>query len=549
VQPIKEIHLTSNLKWELQPNGNKQYVNIFMLIGLFIIIIAGINYMNLATAKASARAKEIGVRKVAGALRHSLISQFLVESVITCLIAAILAVGLAQILLPVVNEIIGKQLNMFINPKPLLYLFAGSLLLGIIAGFFPAFYLSSFKPVEVLKSFKLNEKSALSLRKVLVVVQFTISITLIIGALVISQQMHYLMSANLGLNTDQVITLNNVAFLSPSNRDAFKNELEQLRGVKAVAGANGMLPDRFSTTRVNVKGSNNEQQVNFISVGYNYLDVLNIGIKEGRGFSSQFQGDTLNNGIPNGPLEQVIGSVVLNETAVKDLGIKSPAVGKQILWSTDGDTSYYLNIVGVAKDFHFTSMRTEIKPFAFMVNPNAYGTYVVKLSGKDIKGTLAQMETAWKQFHTDRDFEYSFLDETFAKLYQAENRFQKVFISLVILGILIACLGLLGLATFAAQQRVKEIGVRKVLGASVASVVALLSKDFLKLVFIAFFLASPIAWYAVNQWLRDFAYRIDVNWWVFPLAGTIAVLIALLTISFQSIKAAVANPAKSLRTE
>jgi len=219
------------------------------------------------------------------------------------------------------------------------------------------------------------------------------------------------------------------------------------------------------------------------------------------------------------------------------------------LWDTDGDTSYYVNIVGIAKDFHFTSLRNEIKPFAFMVNPKARGTFMVKLSGKNISGTLAQIEGKWKQFQTDRAFEYSFLDETFAKLYQAESRFQKVFISLVILGILIACLGLLGLATFAAQQRVKEIGIRKVLGASVTSVVTLLSTDFLKLVFISFLIASPIAWYAVNQWLQNFAYRIDVRWWVFPLAGIIAVLIALFTISFQSIKAALANPVKSLRTE
>jgi putative ABC transport system permease protein len=549
VQPIKDIHLTSNLKWELEPNGDKQYVFIFVIIGLFIIIIAGINYINLATAKASVRAKEIGIRKAAGALRTSLIKQFLVESVITCLIASLFAIGFAQILLPFVNEITAKQLNLFGDTTLLLYLFAGTFLLGVIAGFFPALYLSSFKPVAVLKGFKLNEKGALNLRKILVVVQFTISIVLIVGVLVISQQMQYIMSAKLGLNTDKVVTVGNVGFLSPSDRNVFKNELEQLPGVKAVAASNGMLPGRFSTTRVNVKGSKNEQQVNFISVSYNYLDVLNISIKEGRGFSSQFQGDTLTNGIPGGPLEQTIGSVILNETAVRDLGITPPAIGKQLLWSEDGDTSYYLNIVGIAKDFHFTSLRNEIKPFAFMVNPGARGTFIVKLDGKNIAGTLTQIESKWKQFQTDRAFDYSFLDETFAKLYQAESRFQKVFVTLVILGILIACLGLLGLATFAAQQRVKEIGIRKVLGASVTSVVTLLSKDFLKLVAVSFLIASPIAWYAVNQWLQDFAYRIDVRWWVFPLAGVIAILIALLTVSFQAIKAAIANPVKSLRTE
>jgi putative ABC transport system permease protein len=549
VQPIKDIHLTSNLKWELEPNGDKQYVYIFILIGAFIVIIAAINYMNLSTAKASVRAKEIGVRKVAGALRRSLVNQFLVESVITCIIASVIAIGLAQILLPMVNGLIGKQLQLFSDPKLLLYIAASTFVLGIAAGFVPALYLSSFKPITVLKGFKLNEQGALNLRKVLVVVQFTISIVLIIGVVVISQQMHYIMSAKLGLNTDQVATINNVGFLSSSDRNAFKNELKELPGVQAVSASNGMLPGRFSTTRVNVKGSKNEQQVNFITVDYNYLDLLNIEIKEGRGFSSKFQGDTMTRGIPGGPLEQTIGSVVLNERAVRDLDIKEPAAGKQLVWDTDGDTTYYLDIVGIAIDFHFTSMRNEIKPFAFMVNPNAGGTFAVKLAGKNMASTLTQIENKWNTFSKERPFEYSFLDETFAKLYQSESRFQKVFISLVLLGIFIACLGLLGLATFAAQQRVKEIGIRKVLGASVASVVTLLSKDFLKLVFISFIVATPIAWYAVNQWLQDFAYRIDVKWWVFPLAGMIAIFIALFTISFQAIKAAIANPVKSLRTE
>ncbi|MEP6597184.1 MAG: FtsX-like permease family protein, partial [Ginsengibacter sp.] len=549
VQPLKDIHLTSNLKWELEPNGDKKYVYIFILIGLFIIAIAAINYINLATAKASVRAKEIGVRKVAGALRESLINQFLVESVIICLIASALAIGLAQILLPIVNELISKQLQLFSDPKLLLYILAGTFFLGITAGFFPALYLSSFKPITVLKGLKLNEQGALNLRKILVVVQFTISIVLIIGVLVISQQMHYIMSAKLGLDTDQVATIKNVAFLSSSDRNAFKNELQQLPGVQAVSASNGMLPGRFSTTRVNVKGSKNEQQVNFISVNYNYLDLLDIEIKEGRGFSEKFQGDTLSKGIPGGPLEQTIGSVILNETAVKDLNIKAPAVGKQLLWDTDGDTTYYIDIVGITKNFHFTSMRNEIKPFAFLVNPNAQGIFLVKLSGKNIASTMGQLENKWKTFSSERPFDYSFLDETFAKLYLSEARFQKVFISLVILAIMIACLGLFGLATFSAQQRVKEIGIRKVLGASVFSVVKLLSKDFLMLVLIALIIATPIAWYAMNKWLQDFAYRINIEWWVFVVAAIIALLIAFITISSQAIKAAIANPVKSLRTE
>jgi putative ABC transport system permease protein len=549
VQPLTEIHLTSNLKWELEPNGNKQYVSIFTLIGIFIIIIAAINYINLATAKASARAKEIGVRKVIGALRQSLISQFLIESMITCVVASVIAIGLAWLLLPAVNKLTNTTLSFTLNPLLLLYVILATLILGFIAGIFPALYLSSFKPIAVLKGFKLNESAALNLRKALVVVQFSISIVLIIGALVISQQMNHLMNAKLGFEKEQIVTIGNAGSLKKADRVAFRNEVGRIPGVSKVSSSNGMLPHQFNTSMVSVKGSSTEQQLNFIFVGYDFLDVMDIKLKEGRGFSTNFLADSLNNGTPNGPLEQTIGSVILNETAIKELGIPSPALGKQILWGTDKDTSYYLKVVGVTKDFHFTTLRNPIKPFAFMVSPQANGTTIVKLSGKNIQNTISQIEKKWKQFSAERQMEYAFLDDTFSKLYQSETRFQKVFVSLVILGIIIACLGLLGLATFAAQERVKEIGIRKVLGASVSGIVALLSRDFLKLVLIAFVIAFPVGWYAVTEWLQDFAYRVDVKWWVFFVAAIIAVLIAFLTISFQTIKAALSNPVKNLRSE
>jgi putative ABC transport system permease protein len=276
---------------------------------------------------------------------------------------------------------------------------------------------------------------------------------------------------------------------------------------------------------------------------------MGMQVKEGRSFSAKFPADTMNNGIPGGPLEQNIGSVLVNEKAVKDLGIPEPAVGKQLLWGSDKDTMYYLTIVGVLKDFHFTSLKNQIKPFAFINSPRRQWYFTIKLSTDNMKATLAQLENAWKKFSDERPFEYTFLDETYTKLYQSEARFQKVFISLVVLGIIIACLGLLGLSIFAAQRRVKEIGIRKVLGASAASVVGLLSKDFLKLVVIALIIAVPVAWFAMNKWLQDFAYRIDIQWWVFVAAAVIALLIAFITISSQAVKAAVANPVKSLRTE
>lgn len=549
VQPLKDIHLTSNLKWEMEPNSDKLYVYVFSIIAIFIIVIAGINYVNIATAKASVRAKEIGVRKVAGAYRSSLINQFLVESVITCLIASLLAVAIAQLLLPVVNGLTLKQLTVIGNPTALMYMALAALFLGLVAGFFPAIYLSSFRPVVVLKGLKINDKGTLSLRKALVVVQFTISIVLIIGALIISQQMHFVQSARLGLNKDQVLIVNNAGYLSRSDRNAFQNASLQISGVKKIATADGVVGGQNWTNGMNLKGAKNSQLVNFLSVSKDFLDVLGIKIKEGRGYSSKFASDTLNNGIPNGPLDQNIGSIILNETAAKDLAIPEPATGKQILWGSDGDTMYYLTIIGVAKDFHFTSLRNQIKPFAFVNIPGRVANFTIKLSTNDIQNSISQLQTLWKKFSAERPFEYTFLDETYSKLYQSESRFQKVFISLVILGIIIACLGLLGLTTFAAQQRVKEIGIRKVLGASVASIVSLLSEDFLKLVAIALILAVPIAAYFMNSWLQEFAYRIHIQWWVFGVAAVIAMLVALITISFQAVKVAVGNPVESLRME
>jgi len=546
-QRLTDIHLTSNLKWELEANSDRLYVYVFTIIGIFIILIAGINYVNLATAKASIRAKEIGVRKVAGAFRSSLINQFLVESVLICLIASVVAVIIAQLLLPVVNTLTQKQLTVIGNPIVLGYVLLSAAFLGLIAGFFPASYLSSFKPIAVLKDLKLNEKGTLSLRKALVVVQFTISIVLIIGALIISQQMQFIQSAKLGLNKDQVLIAKNA--FAPQDRRAFLNEISQLPGIKTATAADGVVGGQNWTNGMSLKGSQNSQLINFLSVGNDFVEAMGMQVKEGRSFSSKFPADTMNDGIPRGPLDQNIGSVMVNETALKDLGIPEPAVGKQLLWGNDNDTMYYVTIIGVLKDFHFTSLKNHIKPFAFINDPRRQWYFTIKLSTDNLKATLAQLENSWKKFSSDRPFEYTFLDETYAKLYQSETRFQKVFISLVVLGIIIACLGLFGLSTFAAQRRIKEIGIRKVLGATAVSVVTLLSKDFLKLVVIALLIATPVAWYVMNKWLQDFAYRVNIQWWVFIIAAVIALLIAFFTIGAQAFKAAVANPVKSLRTE
>lgn len=549
VQQLTDIHLTSHLKWELEPNGDRLYVYVFAIIGLFILLIAAINYINLSTAKSSLRTKEVGVRKVSGAMRSSLVKQFLFESLVTCFLSSLLAIGIAQLLVPVVNDITLKKLSVLGNPLTLGFMILAALFVGLVAGLFPALYLSSFKPILVLKGLKLNERGALTLRKALVVVQFTISCVLIIGALIIAQQMTFIQNAKLGVDKEQVVVIKNSGSMPLSDRNAYLNTIKRLPGVKKAASGNFSLGEGFSTTRLSVKGSDQEIQLNFANVGFDYLDVVGIEMKEGRGFSAKYPADTMNNGIPNGPLEQNIGGIVINETAVKEFGLGYPAVGKQFLWGDDGDTSYYVSIIGVTKDFHFTSLKNEVKPFGFICVPRNGFNFTIKLSADNIKSTLSQLEREWKNFRAKRDFEYVFLDDTFSKLYASEARFQKLFISLVILGILIACLGLLGLATFSAQQRVKEIGVRKVLGASVPHVVALLSKDFLKLVLIALVLAIPIAWYLMNEWLKDFAYRVNIEWWIFIVAAIIAIIIAFITISTQAIKAAISNPVKSLRTE
>lgn len=548
-QPLTDIHLNSKLKWELEPNGDRMYVYVFMIIAIFILLIAAINYINLSTAKSSLRAKETGIRKVSGAQRTSLVFQFLLESVIIALLAATVALALAYALIPMVNELTQKQLAIRGNPVVVLYMVLITVLIGIIAGIFPALYLSSFRPVAVLKGWRMNERGALNLRKALVVIQFTISIALIISVLIIARQMDFIQSARLGFDKEHVVVIDNARNLSRAEQSVFLNSLKQLSGVSKAATSNSVLGRGFSTTRLRARDSEQVQQLNFASVGYDYLDVVGIEIKEGRGFSKAFPADSLNNGISGGPLNQSLGGIVINERAVKEFGLGSPAAGKQLVWDTDGDTTYYVDVIGIAKDFHFTSLRNEIKPFGFLVIPRAVGNFTVKLEGGDVRGTLAQIEALWKRTFPGEPYEYTFLDETFAQMYTAEARFQKVFISLVILGIIIACLGLFALATFSAKQRVKEIGIRKVLGASVAHVVALLSMDFLRLVVVALILAIPISAWAMRIWLQGFAYRVGLAWWVFLLAAVVALVIAFVTISAQAIRAAMADPAKSLRAE
>jgi putative ABC transport system permease protein len=322
----------------------------------------------------------------------------------------------------------------------------------------------------------------------------------------------------------------------PGSGSVLEDELRKIPGVIKTAGSDGMIGGQNWTNSLRVKGSEKDQLVNFLSVGYDFLDVLGVELKEGRNFSSQFPNDT-------------IDGIILNEKAVRDLAVPSPVIGQQIVWAEDDDTTYYATVVGVAKDFHFTSLRSEIKPFAFVVTPQRFGSLAVKINSDHPEATLKEIEKVWNHHVSERMFDYYFLDDSMASFYRAEQNFRTVFSCFTILAIIIACLGLFGLVAFAAEQRTKEIGIRKVLGASITNIVSLLSKDFLMLVLIASVISFPIAWWALNKWLQGFAYRIDMQWWIFIMAAIAALIIASATVSFQAIKAAIVNPVKSLKAE
>lgn len=534
---INGIHLTSHLKWELEPNSDNLYIYVFLTVALFVIFIAGINYVNLMTAKSALRAREVGLRKVVGALRNSLVLQFLSESILMSILAALLAIGLSELSLPFFNALTQKKLTLFGAGNGQIWRLVATvtLVLGLAAGLYPAFYLSSFQPISVLKKLRSAGKSCFDLRKALVVFQFTLSVILIVGIIVIQKQMGFIQSVKLGFDKDQVAVIRNVGVL-PNRGEAVRAALAQIPGVKTVAPCDGMIGGQNWTNGLRVKGSDNSQLVNFLSVGYDFLETLGIELKEGRDFSPEFPADTND-------------AIILNETAVKQLGVPEPVLGQLIVWDETPDTTYYAKVIGVVKDFHFTSLRLEIKPFAFVITPSRTSLFALKMSGQNLRETLAQIESTWASLVPGRPFDYYFLDESLDKLYRSEQNFRTVFSAMTLLSVIIACLGLFGLAAFTAEQRTKEIGIRKVLGATVSSVTVLLSKDFAKLVMIAYVIACPIAWYAMQKWLQGFAYRIDMGWWVFALAGGLALIIALFTVSTQAIKAALANPVNSLRYE
>jgi putative ABC transport system permease protein len=543
IQPLPDIYLHSDYEFEVAPNGSIKYLYIFISIAVFLLLIACINFMNLSTARSERRAKEVGLRKVIGAEKHALISQFLTESILMSVLALLLAVLLIQLTIPIFNQLINKQLSLIHLPNVYFWLIGLTISTGLLAGMYPAFYLSSFKPVTVLKGKLINTFSAVAIRKGLVVFQFTISIVLILGAILIGDQMKFLTNTDLGFNKNQKIIIPIQTAEANKNAEALKTEVLTNSNILAASHASTYPGiENINDMLFYAEGKSILETVDIIlsNAGNDYIETLDIELLQGRGFSKEFTSDDS-------------AAVVLNTAAIKQLGYSiANAVGKNIYFEWQGK-KFTMNIIGVVKDYHFQSLHQEIKPVALTVSP-IFGSppmsyLILDTNTTDYAKLIALLERTWKKINSDSPFAYSFLDQDFQKSYEKEELTLTLIRYFTMIAIVIACLGLFGLASFTAEQRVKEIGIRKVLGASVAQIVTLLSKDFLKLVVISILLASPIGYYLMSEWLLGFAYRVGISWWVFVMAGMSAVLIALLTISFQAIKAAIANPVNSLKSE
>lgn len=535
LQPLTDIHLHSDTNNEFEPGGNETYVYIFGGVAIFMLIVACINFINLSTAGASKRAKEVGIRKVAGSGKFQLISQFLSESILITFFALFIAFALVQLALPAFNNISGKHLSF--DVKPILAFIGLGLLVGVIAGIYPAFYLSSFKPIAVLKGKLTGSHKSFSLRSGLVVFQFFISVALIIGTIVVYQQMKYIQNKDLGYNKEQLLTIPN-SYVLGNNEHVFKQQtLQDPRIVNAtMSWYKPAGPSNYNNALAYPLGNNNlvVDGVDF-HVDENYVPTFGMQIVAGRNFSKDFKSDST--------------AIILNETAAKALGWNNTtAVGKTVIrQNSDRGNNVPYHVIGVVRNFNFKSLHEAISPLFMSLEPE--GGLIFKIKTTDVVGLLATMKKNWNAYNTNEPFTYSFLDDLYNKTYAVEQKTGTVLNIFSLLTIFVACLGLFGLATYTAEQRTKEIGIRKVLGASVTQVTQMLSKEFVKLVLIASIIAFPVAWWAMNKWLQNFAYRINMSWWVFAVAGLSALLIALLTVSFQAIKAAIANPVKSLRTE
>ncbi|OJV16733.1 MAG: cell division protein FtsX [Dyadobacter sp. 50-39] len=533
LEPLADVHLHSER--DVPEKGSLSNVYVFSVVAVFILLIACINFVNLTTARSAERAKEVGIRKVVGAAKGLVARQFVSESVLLCLIALVFSIALSSALVPMFNNLAGKVIvtSIFAEPSFLVYMLLAAVVIGVLAGIYPALVLSSFEPVTVLKGRFTTSFKGVLLRKGLVTFQFAISIALIIATMIVYIQMNYMRNRDLGFSKDQMLVINTEG---DPKREAFKESLRGISGIKSTAASSSVPggPNRGAYSEIeNRSGELQVANLDLYFVDFDYIPQFGLKMAAGRPFSKEFGTDTTQ-------------AMVVNEAATKLFGYAKPedAIGRRFRqWGREG------KIVGVIKDFHFRSLQETIKPLTMRIEPGGTDLVSVKIEGNRLKEAVATVEEKWKTLIPGRPFSYYFMDEFFDRQYRSEERFEKLFLNFAILAIFISCLGLLGLASYSTMQRTKEIGVRKVMGASIASIVGLLSIDFLKLVIIAFVVASPIAYFGMDRWLENFAYRTDIYWWVFVAAAVLSVAIAFITVSFQSIRAAVMNPVKSLRSE
>ncbi|WP_223833956.1 ABC transporter permease [Spirosoma profusum] len=547
-QRLHDIHLGSaDFTFDNAIRGNESYVNALMIVALFVLVIACFNFINLATAVSFRRAREIGVRKVIGAERRQLVFQFLGETILVSLIAMVIAVIALFIVVPALNRFTDKAIvfNPFTNSQLGLLLLGATLLVGILAGSYPAIIVSGFQPVKVLKNIQFSRNGTPWLRQALVVVQFTLSSLLIISTLVVFRQTRYMNNKDLGFSKEQLIYFQAQGDVAGKGLEAFKNELRRSPNVIAVTSGYGLPGDQFAGDGVTLPGKNagKDYSVNMFVGDHDYLKTVGLQLIAGRDFSKDMSTD-------------VREAFIINETAVKEFGFSSPAkaLGQRINWNewTPADTTDPIKkgkIIGVIKDFHYKSLHEKVTAAVIHMVPQELFKVAIKVREADMPKTIAYINTVWNKFSPNFPLDYKFMDETYGKMYSTEEKLSDLLWLFAVLAIIVGCMGLFGLAAFSVEQRIKEIGIRKVLGASTLTIVGLLSRNFIMLVFIASVIAIPVAWWTMNSWLNDFPYRISLDWWVFALATLLAVGIALLTVSFQSMKAALMNPIKSLRSE
>ncbi|HEY5969554.1 MAG TPA: ABC transporter permease [Chitinophagaceae bacterium] len=539
--PLRDIHLYSNFNQEAEVNGNGRSVAFLFLIGFFIMGIAWINYINLATARSVERAKEVGIRKVMGALRTDLITQFLLESLLLNIVSLLIALGAVTLLTSGFNQMIGRDSDSVFVLQPVYwYIFASIFIAGtLLSGIYPAFVISGYQPVTVLKGLFKNSSGGLNLRKGLIILQFATSVVLIAGTIIVYMQVNYMRKQQLGVNIKQTLVLDGAVSVQDSlyqnTFQPFKTALLQQSGVKSMTASSSVMSKEIywtsSVKRVDLPNATS-MTLYHLGIDHDFIPSFEMKLLAGRNFSESFPTDNK--------------AAILNETAVANLGYSSPEKALNGKLRRNNDT---LTIIGVVQNFHQEGLRKSIEPQIILLRPNSRSAYSVKIESADVSKTIAVVKTTWDKYFPNDPFKYYFLDEVYDQQYKADKLYGKVFSMFSFLAILIACFGLLGLSAYNILQRTKEIGIRKVMGASVQNVLFILSKNFLTLVGISFLLAVPITWWVMHNWLQDFAYRINMPWWVFLIAGVLAALIAFITISFQAIKAALANPIKSLRTE